>query len=196
MPAFYVREMVAAHHSQAPEVRQILPELKYLRHVVVVGLEQDGEQETATLHDFEKWALKAPAKLEAAETNKDDSAYWLYSSGSTGFPKGCVHLQHDTTYCLEYYAKPILGIKETDITLSAAKLFFAYGLGNNLTFPFGVGASAVHYPGRPLAEDMFKAIEQYRQALRLEADHYWAHLQLGSSYLALGQVAEAELDVQ
>jgi len=74
-------------------------------------------------------------------------------------------LQHDTTYCLEYYAKPILGIKETDITLSAAKLFFAYGLGNNLTFPFGVGASAVHYPGRPLAEDMFKAIEQYRPTI-------------------------------
>src|SRR5215469_9891487 len=116
-----------AHVSLWKQVKHILPELKYLRHVVVVGLEADGEQETAILHDFEKWASKASATLEAAETSKDDSAYWLYSSGSTGFPKGCVHLQHDTSYCVEYYAKPILGIKETDTTLSAAKLFFAYG---------------------------------------------------------------------
>ena len=69
------------------------------------------------------------------------------------------------TYCTEYYAKPILGIQENDITFSAAKLFFAYGLGNNLYFPFAVGASAVLYPGRPLAEDMFKVVEQYRPTI-------------------------------
>jgi len=154
-----------AHASLWKSIRHIQPELKYLRHIVVVGLEEDGEQETATLHDFEKWTLKASSKLEAADTNKDDSAYWLYSSGSTGFPKGCVHLQHDTTCCLEYYARPILGINEKDITFSAAKLFFAYGLGNNLTFPFGVGASALYHPGRPLAEDMFKVVERCRPTI-------------------------------
>src|SRR5260370_27586209 len=68
-------------------------------------------------------------------------------------------------FCTEYYAKPILGINEDDITFSAAKLYFAYGLGNNLYFPFSVGASAVHFPGRPLAEDMFKVVELYRPTI-------------------------------
>jgi len=153
------------HAELWKQIRQILPELKYLRHIVVVGLEQDGGHETATLHDFEKWTHKASAVLQAAETSKDDSAFWLYSSGSTGFPKGCVHLQHDMTFCTEYYAKPILGIHEGDITFSAAKLYFAYGLGDNLYFPFAVGASTVDYAGRPLAEDMFKVVQQYRPTI-------------------------------
>jgi benzoate-CoA ligase family protein len=157
--------VLLVHAALWPQILQILPELKYIRHIVVVGLEQVGGQETATLHDFDKWTQKAPAELQAAETSKDDSAFWLYSSGSTGFPKGCVHLQHDMTYCTEYYAKPILGIHEGDITFSAAKLFFAYGLGNNLYFPFGVGASAVYYAGRPLPEDMFKVVQQYRPTI-------------------------------
>jgi benzoate-CoA ligase len=68
-------------------------------------------------------------------------------------------------FCTEYYARPILSISEQDITFSAAKLFFAYGLGNNLYFPFAVGASAVLYPGRPVAEDMFRVVEQYRPTI-------------------------------
>ncbi len=143
-------------------IQNVLPQLKYLRHVVVVGLTQP---ESATLHDFASWTARAATHLEAAETSRDDSAFWLYSSGSTGFPKGCVHLQHDMTYCTEYYAKPILHIQPEDITFSAAKLYFAYGLGNNLYFPFSVGASAVHYAGRPLAEDMFRVVQQYRPTI-------------------------------
>jgi benzoate-CoA ligase len=175
------------HNVLWQQLQSILPQLKYLRHVVVVGPEKEnvgaslaGAQSspslagapaaaslagTLAIHDFEKWANKASTSLQTAETSKDDSAFWLYSSGSTGFPKGCVHLQHDMTYCTETYGKMVLGITENDITFSAAKLFFAYGLGNNLYFPFGVGASAVHYPGRPLPEDMFKVVEQYRPTI-------------------------------
>lgn len=150
------------HASIWQTIRHIRPQLTYLRHVIVVGLD---EPESATLHNFEKFVNNASPLLEAADTHKDDSALWLYSSGSTGFPKGCVHLQHDMLYCTEYYAKPVLGIHENDITFSAAKLYFAYGLGNGLYFPFSVGASTVLYAGRPLAEDMFKVVEQYRPTL-------------------------------
>ncbi|MBO0796458.1 MAG: benzoate-CoA ligase family protein, partial [Ktedonobacteraceae bacterium] len=153
------------HAGLWKQLRQVLPQCTYLRHVIVVDLEREGETETATLHDFARWTDGASSHLAAAETSKDDSAFWLYSSGSTGFPKGCVHLQHDMTYCHEYYARPILGLSEQDICFSASKLFFAYGLGNGLYFPFGAGASAVHYPGRPLAEDMFKTIERYHPTI-------------------------------
>lgn len=150
------------HASIWQTLQHIRPRLVYVRHVIVVGL---AEPETAALHDFEQFVSDASPTLQAADTHKDDSALWLYSSGSTGFPKGCVHLQHDMLYCTEYYAKPILGINENDITFSAAKLYFAYGLGNGLYFPFGVGASTVLYPGRPLAEDMFKVVEQYHPTI-------------------------------
>jgi len=157
--------VLVIHVAVWKQISPILPQIKLLRHVVVVGLEQEGWWESPALHDFEKLLLRASANLEAAETTRDDSAFWLYSSGSTGFPKGCVHLQHDMVYSTEYYARSILGIREHDITFSASKLFFAYGLGNNLYFPFAVGASAVHYPGRPLPEDMFKVVEQYRPTI-------------------------------
>lgn len=150
------------HASIWDTIKQLRSRLTYLRHVIVVGL---TEPASATLHDFDAWIGRASSTLAAADTVKDDSALWLYSSGSTGFPKGCVHLQHDMVYCTEYYAKPILGINEHDITFSAAKLYFAYGLGNNLYFPFSVGASAVYHSGRPLAEDMFRVVEQYKPTI-------------------------------
>jgi benzoate-CoA ligase family protein len=158
-------KVLLVHANLWKQMRQELPKFKYLRQVVVVGLEQESEPETATLHDFANWTEKASARLEVAETTRDDSAFWLYSSGSTGFPKGCVHLQHDMTYCTEYYAKPFLNLTENDILFSSSKLFFAYGLGNGLYFPFAVGASVVHYPGRPLPEEMFKVVERYKPTI-------------------------------
>ncbi len=88
-------------------------------------------------------------KAEAAPTLADDACFWLYSSGSTGTPKGAVHLHSHLTLTAELYAKPILGIAESDVVYSAAKLFFAYGLGNALTFPMAVGATAILLPERP-----------------------------------------------
>jgi benzoate-CoA ligase len=158
-------KVLCIHANLWQNIQHILPQLTYLRHVVVVDLLTAHKAETATLHDFERWTQQASPQLEAAQTSKNDSAFWLYSSGSTGFPKGCVHLQHDMMYCLEYYARSVLGMDEHDICFSASKLFFAYGLGNGLYFPFGVSASAVYYPGRAVAEEMFKVVEQYRPTI-------------------------------
>jgi benzoate-CoA ligase len=153
------------HAALWQHIQNIMPHLDYLHHVIIVGLRQSGAAETATQHDFEGWISKASSHLMAAATSKDDSAFWLYSSGSTGFPKGCVHLQHDMTYCVETFGKSVLSIREDDIMFSASKLFFAFGLGNNLYYPFAIGASALYHPGRVLAEDIFKLINRYHPTL-------------------------------
>lgn len=98
----------------------------------------------------------------AAPTSCDDIAFWLYSSGSTGRPKGTVHTHANLYWTVETYAKPVLGIRESDVVFSAAKLFFAYGLGNGLTFPLSVGATAVLMAERPTAQAVFARIVQHQ----------------------------------
>ena len=94
--------------------------------------------------------------MKAARTHADDPAFWLYSSGSTGRPKGTVHSHANPYWTTELYGKAILGLHESDVCFSAAKLFFAYGLGNALTFPLAVGATALLMAERPTPEAVFK----------------------------------------
>lgn len=105
------------------------------------------------------------ATLEPAPTCRDDACFWLYSSGSTGAPKGTVHLQHDMVFAAETYGRQVLGIREDDVCFSAAKLFFAYGLGNALYFPFSVGATAVYLPQRPTPEHVFDIVRRHQPTL-------------------------------
>lgn len=102
-------------------------------------------------------AIQADEPLaKPATTSADDPGFWLYSSGSTGNPKGTVHTQANPYWTAELYGKRILGITEDDICFSAAKLFFAYGLGNGLSFPLSVGATVVLMPDRPIPDAVFK----------------------------------------
>lgn len=100
-----------------------------------------------------------------ASTGQDDMAFWMYSSGSTGRPKGIVHLHHDMAYTVASYADSILGLTSDDICFSVPKIFFAYGLGNSLTFPFAAGAASVLVPGQPKPDAIFKSIETYRPSV-------------------------------
>ena len=88
-----------------------------------------------------------------------------YSSGSTGAPKGCVHLQHDMVVCAELFAKGVLGVGPDDRCFSVAKLFFAYGLGNAGYFPLAVGATSILMPGPPTAASVFATIERHRPTI-------------------------------
>src|SRR5271166_1569363 len=106
--------------------------------------------------EFEAF-LDAQAPLaRPARTHADDPAFWLYSSGSTGRPKGTVHSHANPYWTAEHYGKAILALREDDVSFSAAKLFFAYGLGNALTFPLSVGATVLLMAERPTPEAVFK----------------------------------------
>jgi benzoate-CoA ligase family protein len=103
--------------------------------------------------------------LPPAATRADDMAFWLYSSGSTGRPKGVVHRQRDMLVTCETYARHVLGIREDDVTFSTTKLFHAYGLGNNVSFPYWAGATTVLLAGRPTPDAIFATVAEHRPTL-------------------------------
>ena len=127
----------------------------FLKEVIVIG---ETEKSNSNLIQFNQFINQASAKLEVGITTKEDPAFWLYSSGSTGEPKGVVHLQRNMENAFEHYAKKILHITENDRTFSASKLFFAYGLGNGMYFPFGAGGSTILLKDRPKPDKVFETI--------------------------------------
>jgi len=140
-----------------------------IRHVIVAG--DDGDPAAEQL---ETLALRAPATLAAEPTHPDAPCFWLYSSGSTGRPKACVHLQHDMIVCAHTYAQKVLGIGPDDRCFSVAKLFFAYGLGNAMYFPFSVGATAILWPGVVTPSLAFELIERHRPTLFFSVPTHYA----------------------
>lgn len=130
---------------------------------------------------------EAATMLEAAPTRRDDMAFWQYSSGSTGRPKGIVHLQHDMAYTAQSFGRHVLQLTPDAVCFSVPKIFFAYGLGNSLTFPFSVGATSVLVPGQPKPYLVFDAIRQYRPT------HFFGLPTLYTALTAAPEAAQADL---
>jgi benzoate-CoA ligase len=143
-----------------PSFEPLIGKINTLKTVIVAGTEDSSS--------YPSLASLLPAQAATktiANTCADDACFWLYSSGSTGTPKGTVHLHSHLIQTAELYGRGVLGIRESDVVYSAAKLFFAYGLGNALTFPMAVGATTVLLPARPAPADVFALLKKYQPTI-------------------------------
>jgi benzoate-CoA ligase len=139
----------------APFLDKVTPQADALGVPVLPGGVDAGDE------TVDAWIAEGPDHVDPLIAHRDDPAFWLYSSGSTGRPKGVVHLQHSVATTCERYAVQVLGLREDDRGLSTTKLFHAYGLGNGLTFPLYVGATAVQMAGRPAPDRVLAKIEEH-----------------------------------
>ncbi len=156
----YTRARIAViHESLLENFTEAAQGARHLESVLVVGKER-GE-----FHSFAEALDAQTDELTPADTHRDDIAIWLFTSGSTGHPKGAVHLQHDLPYNTECYAKRVLGMNEMDVTVSVPKLFFGYATGTNLLFPFATGGATALFSERSTPEKMFEMIERFRPTI-------------------------------
>jgi benzoate-CoA ligase len=166
LPAADYAYMIEHSHARAviasaallPCVREALALTRATPDLIVAG----GAADTGLPHMSDMLATAPLAAGAHANTHADDFAFWLYSSGSTGRPKGTVHTHANLFWTAELYGKPILGVTTDDVVFSAAKLFFAYGLGNGLTFPLIVGATVVLMAERPTPQAVFERLTRHR----------------------------------
>ena len=151
-----------------PAFEPLIGTLDGLKAVVVAGGTEtsDSQSNTPSKHSLAQLKSRQPATeniaFSVADTCADDTCFWLYSSGSTGAPKGTVHLHSHLIQTAELYGRGVLGIRHSDVVFSAAKLFFAYGLGNALTFPMAVGATTILLPARPTPIDVFDVLRRFK----------------------------------
>jgi acetyl-CoA synthetase len=131
-------------------------------HTLIVVNGAAGNHAVAQALDAAGWLKNFSTELAEADTHRNEMAFWMYSSGSTGRPKGIVHLQHDMAYSEAAFARNVLKLKSDDVCFSVPKIFFAYGFGNSITFPFSVGATTLLLPGQPKPAAIFEAIGRYR----------------------------------
>ena len=150
----YTRARVAVIHQSVSSVfAEAARNARYLKSVLIVG------------DNFEEHVSSASVECTPADTRRDDIAIWLFTSGSTGHPKGAVHLQHDLPFNTEVFAKATMGVSADDLTVSVPKLFFGYATGTNLLFPFAVGGATALFSERSTAEKMFEVIKRYRPTI-------------------------------
>lgn len=192
--ADYVYMLTHSHARAVIASGALLPNVVEAMHtaehdgcqLIVSQPRADDSQSAPVLADLIDAALPS---VKASQSGCDDIAFWLYSSGSTGKPKGTVHTHANLYWTAELYAKPVLGIVESDVVFSAAKLFFAYGLGNALTFPLSVGATAVLMAERPTADAIFARLMQHRPTVFYGVPTLYASMLVSPALPARADVA-------
>jgi benzoate-CoA ligase len=177
------------------------------RPQVTIVLAGDENAETGGVRclKWSEWREAAGEKLEAAETSPFDAAFILYTSGSGGAPKGAIHQHKDMLVCSRGFGHGVLGLREDDVTFSVSKLFFAYGLGNGMYFPFSVGAATVLNPERTKVDRVIEIVTKHRPTVFFAVPTFYAALlreaesgarmDLGSVRLAVsaGEMLPAEM---
>jgi 4-hydroxybenzoate-CoA ligase len=153
--------------SLAQTIWPLLTRLSHLKTVILVGAIEDDKAAFPgrEIHLFEDVLAAADPALFTADTVSDEVAFWLYTSGSTGDPKGVKHVHSNLMATARLFGHGILGITQNDVVHSAAKLFFAYGLGNAMTFPLSVGATAALWPERPSPDSVFEMMRKHRPTI-------------------------------
>ncbi len=161
----YTRAPVAVIHQSLWETfREAAHNARYLRAVLVTGADA-GQAQPSSWSSFDEAMKGVSDECTPADTHRDDIAIWLFTSGSTGNPKGAVHLQHDLPFNTEVFAKRTIGVSENDLTVAVPKLFFGYATGTNLLFPFAVGGATALFSERSTPEKLFEMIERYKPTI-------------------------------
>jgi benzoate-CoA ligase family protein len=163
-------QAILVHDSVLPEIEKIWDSTPLLNQIIVVGTPKGKAL------SYESLIAKASPKLDAEKTTKTDVCFWGYTSGSTGNPKGAVHLQSAMITISDLFVKPVLGMNENDLCFSASKMFFSYGLGNSLYFPFRFGASTVLWPEKPDPEKILQVIDKYKPTFFFSVPTLFARL--------------------
>jgi benzoate-CoA ligase family protein len=167
-----------ASGALAPAIKEMVAECRELTDLVIDG---GGDVEVAVagplrVHRYDQWTAVQPTQAEVYPTWPDSPAFWLYTSGTTGRPKAAMHRHADLPYTAETYGQQVLGVTPEDRCYSVAKLFFAYGLGNSLTFPLSVGARGILDPARPTPRGVAAAVRERRPTLFFAVPTFYAAL--------------------
>ncbi len=194
-------KVLVASENIVPRILALKDELPYLRHIIAVGTDIPG-----TLN-FEKIISSSSSILTPARTSRDDMAYWMYTSGTTGRPKGVVHLHHDLLYCMLPVSEEVFRMTENDLVFVTSKIFFTYGRNHSLELPLIYGAAVVLHPDWSTPPTVFQIIEKYRpglffsvptfyNAMLKEADSAGSRFDLSSIRLCISAGEALPKDIQ